>query len=627
MAAISGPARRHFGFGSFRLDPERRLLYRGGDVLPLPPRAIEMLLTLVEHRGQTLAKDDLMKQLWPNTIVEENNLTVIISTLRRALGERPNQHLYIVTVPGRGYRFVADVEEFVPEAVKAPSTNIESSPPAADAMPASRFSWRWFAAAAAVLLVLAAVVFYFRSGASFRSTGTKPTLAVLPFQSTGPGTPDEFVGLGMADSLIERLGHLQKVVVRPVTAVVRYIDGQVDPLDAGRVLQVDWLLQGTARRSGERIQVTARLLRVNDGQTIWSGSYDEVLKDVFGIEDRLVGQITDALVIAPSRGEKQQLSKRYTANTSAYELYQRGRFFWNKRSSADLQKAINYFDDATKLDPKYALAYAGLADCYDVLSYFSERPPKESFPLAKAAALKALSLDDSLAEAHVSLALAKMDYDWDWKGAETEFERAIQLNGNYATAHQWYAEFLAAKARGTEARAEMARALELDPVSLIGNAAAGYVAYYDRRYNDAATLLRRTLDMDNNFWPARWFLGWVDEALGNNQDAIAQLEQARIESSDNPRITADLARSYALAGRKRDAQKLLAQLTAEGAPYASPYALALVELGLENRSGALRNLAAAIEARSWELVYLKVDPRLDSLRNDPRFAEIAKSAP
>jgi len=626
MAAISGPAKRHFGFGPFRLDADRRLLYRGDEVLSLPPRAIEMLLTLVEHRGQTLAKDDLMKLLWPNTVVEENNLTVIISTLRRALGERPNQHLYIVTVPGRGYRFVADVEEFVPEPAKQPTPVVEAPAPVEAAAPG--VSWWKIAAGLALAVLLVASIWYYRSVSATHAGNAKPTLAVLPFQSTGPGTPDEFVGLGMADSLIERLGHLQKVVVRPVTAVVRYIDGRVEPVDAGRTLQVDWLLQGTARRSGERIQVTARLVRVNDGQTIWSGSYDEVLKDVFGIEDRLVGQITDALVIAPSRGEKQQLSKRYTANPSAYELYQRGRFFWNKRSNADLQKAIGYFEQATKLDPNYALAYAGLADCYDVLSYYSERPPKESFPLAKSAALRALALDETLAEAHVSLALARMDYDWDWKGAETEFERAIQLNGNYATAHQWYAEYLAAQGRGAEARAEISRALELDPVSLIANAAAGYVAYYDRRYNDGAASLRRTLDMDNNFWPARWFLGWVDEALGNKQDAVAQLEQARAESADNnPRITADLARSYAVAGRKRDAQKLLAELTADGAPYVSPYALALVALGLDDRDAALRDLSAAVQARSWELVYLKVDPRLDPLRSDPRFAEIAKSLP
>jgi len=199
------------------------------------------------------------------------------------------------------------------------------------------------------------------------------------------------------------------------------------------------------------------------------------------------------------------------------------------------------------------------------------------------------------------------------------------LNGNYATAHQWYAEFLAAKGRGAEARREIGRALELDPVSLIGNAAAGYVAFYDRRYNDGATFLRRTLDMDQNFWPARWFLGWVDEAQGNNQDAISQLEQARSESNGNLRITADLARSYALAGRKRDSQKLLAQLTAPSAPYVSPYALALVEIGLADRDAALRSLRGAVDARSWELVYLRVDPRFDSLRNHPVFAEIAKA--
>jgi DNA-binding winged helix-turn-helix (wHTH) protein/TolB-like protein/Tfp pilus assembly protein PilF len=643
MAMAGKPGKHYFEFDSFRLDSVRHLLLRDGEVVQLAPRTFRLLLALFQQRGTVLSKDELMKQLWPDTVVEENNLTVIISALRKALGENPHQHRYIVTIPGRGYSFVAEVREVLDE-----SGEIGLGKPGqeeqkrlvggevkplvvADSTTLSRHVRpKGVALGVSVLLlglVLLALFYYRLSGRSNQTEIARAarSIAVLPFKTLKGEGSDEYLGLGMADALISKLSNLHQVVIRPTSAVVKYANAGQDPLAAGRELGVDSLLDGMIQRSDNRIRVTVQLVRVSDGAPLWSEKFDENFTDIFALQDTIAGQVTEALMLKLSGEEKKQLTKRQTVDPAAYQLYLRGRYFWNKRTAEGLKKGIVYFEQATEKDPSYALAYAGLADCYNLLSYYSVLPPKDSFPKAKAAALKALEFDSHLAEAHTSLGLAKTVFDRDWAGAESSYKRAIELSPNYATAHQWYAEYLAAMGRSEEALQEIKRAQELDPLSLIINAAAGFVDYYSRRYDQAVEQLQKMQELDPNFWPARWFLGWSYLAERRYEEAIEEFKQAVALSGESTGMKIELAHAYAVSGRKGEAEKMIGELMEQSKQsYVSPYGMAVVYVGLGEKDQAFTWLQKAYQERTWDLVYLKVDPKLDSLRGDPRLADLLR---
>jgi tetratricopeptide (TPR) repeat protein len=356
-----------------------------------------------------------------------------------------------------------------------------------------------------------------------------------------------------------------------------------------------------------------------------SEKFDEKFTDIFALQDTIAGQVTQALMLKLSGEEKKQLTKRQTVDPEAYQLYLRGRYFWNKRTAEGLKKGIEYFEQATEKDPSYALAYAGLADCYNLLSYYSVLPPKDSFPKAKAAALKALEFDSHLAEAHTSLALARMVFDRDWVGTESSYQRAIELSPNYATAHQWHAEYLAAMGRSEEAIQEIKRAQELDPLSLIINAAVGFVHYYARRYDQANEQLQKMQELDPNFWPAHWFLGWSYLAQRRYEEAIGEFEQAKALSGESTGMKIELAHAYAVSGRRGEAQKIVGELMERSKQsYVSPYGIATIYVGLGEKDQAFIWLQKAYQERTWDLVYLKVDPKLDSLRADPRLTDLLR---
>jgi len=638
MAMPSKPVKHYFEFDSFRLDSGRRLLLRDGEAVPLAPRAFRLLLALFQNRGKVLSKDELMKQLWPDTVVEENNLTVIISALRKALGENPHEHRYIVTIPGRGYSFVADVREVADEsgdfssggpiqiAEEGEITPVAGADPPA---PSRRFRPKGIVLLASILLVglALALIYLWLSGRSRQSDIARAarSIAVLPFKTLKGDGNDEYLGLGMADALISKLSNLHQVVIRPTSAVVKYADAGQDPLAAGRELGVDSLLDGMIQRSDNRIRVTVQLVRVSDGAPLWSEKFDEKFTDIFALQDSMAEQVTQALTLKLSGEEKKQLTKRQTVDPEAYQLYLRGRYFWNKRTAEGLKKGIEYFEQATEKDPSYALAYAGLADCYNLLSYYSVLAPKDSFPKAKAAALKALEFDSHLAEAHTSLGLAKMVFDRDWAGTESSYKRAIELSPNYATAHQWYAEYLAAMGRSEEAIQEIKRAQELDPLSLIINAAAGFVNYYARRYDQAVEQLQKMQELDPNFWPRHWFLGWSYLAQHRYEAAIDEFKQAKSLSGESTGMRIELAHAYAVSGRRREAQRMMGELMEQAKQsYVSPYGIAMIHVGLGEKDQALAWLQRAYQERTWDLVYLKVDPKLDSLRTDPRLTDLLR---
>jgi len=629
-----------YAFGPFQVDSANRFLLRDSKPLPLTPKAFDILLLLVENHGQVLEKDRIMQAVWPDSFVEEANLTQHISTLRKVLGESPDHHDFIETIPRRGYRFVAPVSLLSPEPPEEVVVIRErtrtvimegDSPAAADAAPralppAPHFLLRSLGGliAAAFLLLLAAVaLLYFgmlkQTGGPVAVTDVK-SIAVLPFKPlSGEPAPDDVLGLGMADALITKLGSLRQIAVRSTSAVRKYAQPRQDPLAAGRELSVDAVLDGSIQRSGERIRVTVQLLRLRDASTLWSGQFDERFTDIFAVQDSISQQVAAALTPQLTSLDRQRLAKRYTENTEAFQLYLMGRYFQDKRTEEGLRKGLEYFRQAIEKDPLYALAYSGLADSYLLLGNFDMLRPKEAYPLARAAAQKALSLDDSLAEAHASLAYILRCFDWDWPAAEKEFRRALALNPNYAAAHHWFAISLAGFGRSEESFREIARAKELDPLSLPILTSAGWIYYLFRRNDLAIAELQKALEMDPHYPRAHFLLGQVFEQQRMFPKAVAEIEKA-LGSPRPGDPHASLGYIYALTGRRAKAEKILREMTQlSRRRYVPAEYFAEIYIALGERDRAFEWLEQAFEQREAYLCYINVEPRYDSLRSDPRF--------
>jgi DNA-binding winged helix-turn-helix (wHTH) protein/TolB-like protein/Flp pilus assembly protein TadD len=659
--------RKCFRFGNFRLYPTEHLLLHDETAVSLAPKAFETLLYLIKNNGHLVKRDELMQAVWPDSFVEETNLTVNISLLRKLLGGSEEGQSYIATVPRKGYRFQAAVEECdeaVPGDDAASSVKrqdegqndagltrqptdggtlveaaaIATAPTASSATEArafvyapdsaaSKHSWVQIAlTATAVLVVLGVVTFLwsrFKSKPTVVSASNR-SIAILPFRPLDAAPQDEYLGLGMADALITRLGSVHRIVIRPVSAVRKYANAD-DPLAAGRQLAVDNVLEGSIQRAGNRTRVTVRLLRVTDGELLWGSEFDENITDMFAVEDSISQKVASALMPNLTGDEQRRLSRPFTASSDAYQLYMRGRFFWNKRTADGVRKSLEYFQQAIQADPDYALAYAGLADSYTLAgSYgYSILPPKEAMPKAEAAAQHALAIDDSLAEAHTSLAYLKFTYDWDWDAAEHEFERAIALNPGYDNAHHWYSHLLMARGRQNESLREAKRALELSPSDTVMNEHIGWTYLMMRDYDNAIQSCRKALDMDPDFLLAHRVLGLAYLYQGQHDDAIAEFQRGVQLSHDDPVAEAYLARAYAAARENDKAITIVnrqRQLAAQR--YIPPVEVAAVYSALGDTDHAFQWLERAVEDRSSALVYLNVDRAYDSIRGDPRFAKL-----
>ena len=566
-----------YEFGTFRVDPGKRLLLREGQPVPLTAKAFDTLLALVENRGRVLEKDELMRLVWPDTIVEESNLSQNVFTLRKVLGEQPHEHLYIATVPRRGYQFVAEVRQT----------------PATSATPVSHAA---------------------------------RSLAVLPFISLGPKDTDEYLGLGMADALITRLGNIRRMIVRPTSAVRAYMGRTPDPVAAGRSLGVDMVLEGSIQRAGERIRVTVQLVSVEAGAPVWGERFDERLPDIFAVQDSISLRLAAALVSTLTAEEKVRIERRYTDDHDAHDAYLKGRHHWNTRTEEGLKKAVRHFEEAIARDPRYALAHAGLADCCTLLGSagYGALPPKEALARARAAALKALEIDPELAEAHASLALVKFRLDWDWAEAETEFRRAIQLNPGYASAHHFYGLYLSAMGRASEAIASLQLAQELDPLSLIIGAALGRAFHFARQSERAREQYAKTLEMDAGFAEAHMNLGLVYAQRSMFAEAADELQRA-MAIAGRPVTQAILGYIYGLSGERKRAERTLDELDGLAREGSVP-ALYLVypHIGLGQTERAFELLEKAYAERSGLLVYLKVEPIFDPLRSDARFEDLLR---
>ena len=645
MSATQPPI---YEFGLFRVDPVRRRLLRAGEEIHLKPKVFDTLLVLVESEGHLIGKDELMEAVWPDTAVEENNLTQNISVLRKTFGERPEDHRYIVTVPGQGYRFVADVAQSMSdgesvtmarltksrvviedELTITPEPNQTARSPGAVVKERSGTTGVPLSSAlliAGLLATISGVLIYF----SF-TRGSRPEpaviavkkIAVLPFRSLSAVSDDEYLGLGVTDTLITRLSNMRQITVRPTNAVRKYAGREFDPLAAGREQQVHAVLEGSVERAGDRLRVTVRLISIEDGRPVWGETFDEKFTDILTVQDQIAERLTDALAVRLTGEEKRNLAKQYTNNTEAYQLYLRGRYFWNVRTADDLKKSVVYFTKAVEKDPRFALAYAGLADSYSLLTDYEALPAQETYPQAKMAVTKALEIDGELAEARTSLAYIKAFYEWDWASAEKEFKRAIELNPNYATAHQWYAEYLSAMGRTNEALVEIKRAEELDPVSLIISAVEAWILYFARDFDGAIAKCLKVIDMDPNFAEAYEYLKRSYDQKGMYREAISARQTRRKilgrETRDNAALR---VAASATSSRVYWQKRLELEIEESKQEQLSAFEMAeiLAQVGAKDR--ALDWLAKAHAQRHFMIMYLKVAPNLDPLRSDPRFAEL-----
>ncbi len=583
-----------YEFGPFRLDVNSRVLMRGSEIVPLTPKAFDTLLALVERRSELVGRKELMRAVWPDVYVEENNLNSNIHTLRRALGEEGDEQRYIATVPRRGYRFVAEVKEISAEqnggrrgsqsAIRNPQS---SSQP---------------------------------NGRNTRSA--VKTLAVLPFRTMSSEGCYSYLGLGLADALITRLSNLRQIIVRPTSAVSKYRNQEQDPMAAGRELNVEMILDGSIQQAGERIRVTVQLVSVASGVPLWAGKFDESFTDIFTVEDDISARVAEALTLQLADEEREQLTKR--ENAEAYQFYLQGHYFWNQRTECGLKKSIEHFNRAIALDPQLAIAYVGLANAYALLGcVHGALQPRQSMPQALAAALKALELDDRLADAHAALGLIRALYDWDWPRAELAFHRALEINPSHVTARHWLGLYLAWTGRLDEAIAELHRAQQLDPFSPIISANAGWAYYAARRYDEAIERCRETIETAPNFYRAHVYLGWAYAQTGDFDAAIAELQQAAALAGGGGNEVTGLGYVYARAGKREEARQVIAEMRGRAAQnYVSPYAIAAVHAGLNETDETFACLDQAYEDRSHWLVFLAVEPKFDCLHSDTRFAEL-----
>lgn len=641
---MSSTISRLYEFGMFRLDPAQRLLLRKGKPVSLTPKAFDLLVAMVEQNGDLLLKDKLMNTIWPGVSVEEGNLAVTVSQLRKVLGDDRRDHRYIETVSKKGYRFVAPVQDFPAECPETPTlvTPLYREPESlpreqplhlamvADHQPStpSLPSWQWFALFAILLVACfggGRVLAKRRATAALVNASSIKSLAVMPFETFGTKSGEEYLGLGVADALITRLSNTGKILVRPTSAIEQYRNTSITPQNAGREQEVDAVLNGRIQRDGNRVRMTVQMVRVGDGAQLWAQTFDEEFTNAFNLEDEVSERVAHSIRLQLTDREHDRFVKRPTESPHAYEAFVKGRYYWNKRTNDGMNKGLEYFREAIRLDPGFAEAYEGVADSYAGLGLYAALPPDEAFPAARAAAIKALQMDDSLAEAHATLGLIDFYYDWNGAASQTEFQLAFDSNQNNAIAHSWNAENFAAMARFPEAVSEARRAVQEDPLSLIVNSNAGWTFCLAGHYDEAVQTLTKAIEVDPNFPRTHFRLGEVYETRGLYDNAIVELSQAVRLSGGDVYYTAALGHAYGLSGRSGEARQILHTLLRRADHHYVPsYALAMVYLGLKENDNALIWLNKAAKDHSTSLAYFRVDPFLQVLGADTEFDRLSR---
>ena len=601
-----------YEFEAFVLDPAERRLLRNGVPVPLTPKSFDLLVALVEKSGHLIEKSELLARVWPDQFVEEGSLSFNVSELRKALGDGQNGQQYIETVRKKGFRFVAPVDENVAQA----------------AVDSPRLSRRWplvlGALAVAVMLALALVAYVRRPGATATAAARRPrTMAVLPFKPLAMDARDEPLEVGICNSLITRLAGIDELVVRPTSSVVAYAGMGQDPLAAGRALGVDALLEGYIERSQDRIRVTARLLRASDGKSLWSGQFNENFTDIFAVEDSISRRIVEALHLSLTGEEERRVTMHATENIDAYELYLKGVYYEQKRTPDGIAKSVTYFQQATARDPRFALAFAALANSYVALAVRADIPPRDSYVNAKAAATRALEIDPANAEAHSALGNIEAFYEWDWPAAQLEFNRALQLSANNPLIDQQYAGYLLIRGRHEEAISRIQQAQRLDPLSVPMNAYTARVLYFAHQYDATIDQCRKALELEPNSGGALMFLGRAHAQKHLYPQALAELERARTLMQGSAEVLSLIGYTYAVSGHLAEARQILDELHGwTRQKYVSPYHMAMIHAGLGERDAAFQWLEKAYDDREGRLTILRFAPEFAGLRSDARFTRL-----
>jgi TolB-like protein/DNA-binding winged helix-turn-helix (wHTH) protein/Tfp pilus assembly protein PilF len=629
-----------YRFGPYELRPRTRELYKKGIRVKLRPQAYLLLLTLVERAGEAVTREELRRELWSKeTFVDfEQGLNTTIKELRGALNDSANEPRFVETLPKLGYRMVAAVE-LGERASEKGATAPETSATQTNEMTNRRAevarnmgAWRATVTAGVAVTVVLAVGLaadfeWSRKSASRHMTAGsgRIMLAVLPFANLTGDPGQEYFSDGLTDEMITQLGSLgpQRLGVIARTSVMHYKNNSEDVARVGRELGVQYVLEGSVRRDSENVRISAQLIQVQDQTHVWAREYDRQLVDLLAVQTEISEEVADEIQGTLGSNKVFAASRPRSASPRAsdsYDLYLKGLYFWNKRTSDGLHEAADYFQRAIDADANDARAYAGLADAYALMGSYDFGAQDELVPKARAAAVKALQLDDTLAEAHTSLALIAQNYDWDWKRAESEYRRAIQLAPSYATAHHWYAENLALQGRFDEAFSEMALARQQDPLSLIMAADYGAFLYFSRQYDRAVEQLRAVLEMEPNF-PRAHVLAFAYLQEGRTAEALADVERWR-QIDDRPWTWAALAYGYGRSGNAAQAQAAIDKLKQPSRGHRiDPGPFCIAYIGNDNEQ-ALAWLMKARAQHAEILTTLKVDPVFDPLRDDPRFRDL-----
>jgi TolB-like protein/DNA-binding winged helix-turn-helix (wHTH) protein len=591
---------RRLRFAGFVMDLDRAALYHGADEVKLRPKSFEVLRYLALHPGRIVPKTELIPAIWPETFVTDNALVQCLQEVRRALGDEAQE--LVKTVARRGYLFEAEV---IAETPDLPGRLEVLSAPAP---PAIRRKPYWPAVLAVILVVAAVSLQWFRRQAE---PDRIDSVAVLPFQGVGDASRDEYLELGVADAVITRLSTVKRLTVR-ATSAVRPFTGSSDPITAGRRLGVGAVVEGTVQRVGERIRVSARLIRIDDGRAVWADSYDQPFGDIFSVEDAVSSRIAAALSVALTGEEAGRMYRRYASNTEAYQLYIRGRYFWEQRTPEGLRKAVSYFEQAIDKDPRYAPAYAGLANAYGPMLQRHEIRAVDALPKMVAAAAKALELDPDLPDAHIALGATRFN-EWNYREAERETRRAIELNPNDPLPHMWYGYYLGAVGRHSEQLAQMQRGRELDPLNVRFTSAMASAVSDAGRPQEALEIFQKIGELDPTF-RAPAVSGKIYAHLGRYGEALVDAGASGDEL--------ELAYVQALAGQPAAANKSLAHHLKSNPPEIPlrEIDIAAVYAALAQREDAFRWLDAAYREREPKLIFLNVDYRFAALRQDPRFS-------
>jgi TolB-like protein/DNA-binding winged helix-turn-helix (wHTH) protein/Tfp pilus assembly protein PilF len=610
-----------FRFGVFELDVRAGELRKRGMRLPIQGLPVQVLAILLERAGEVVTREELRQQLWPpDTFVDfDHSLHNAIARVRDALGDAPTSPRFIETVPRKGYRFVGHVDGSTSSgAGSAPKQNGQ-----AVSIRARTMIWAGLAAAVVLAAGVAVYVTTLR-----RAPAPIHSVAVLPLENLTGDADQEYLVDGMTDQLITSLARIGSLRVISRTSIMQYKTARKPLRDIARELDVEAVLEGTLTRSNTHVRITVRLIDATTDRLLWGENYDRELSDVITLQNQIAKAIADKFSATLTPVERTQLTAAHPVDPVAYELYLKGRYFWVKRTGESFNRAMDYFRQAIERDPRYAAPYSGLADCYVLFGSSFDvggHAPGDVQPQAKAAAMKALELDDALADAHSSLAYVKLTYDWDWTRAEAEFRRSLDLNPGYAHGHHWYAHLLLASGRTNEALAESRQALELDPLSPIINVHLAWHYLYTEQYERALEQVAKTLELNPAYALAHWYGGLAYERKKMFPDALRELATARDLLPGNLAVQSDIGRIHAVSGNAVEAERVIAELKQQSARrYVNKYEVALIYVGLGKQDEAFGWLQQAFRERSDQMIYLRVDPRLESLRTDARFADLVR---